>query len=135
MEMKKYVWVMPEKRDEEFSEELFKRFKSLADSLKVKDFTIEIQEKYSNEDDPHYHFKAGSETDFDQLNEKSSVMALYLATADGKTYEGLMRIKVQSNAAASFNMILASALFAFYDECIREYYSEWQTDYKMIDCP
>lgn len=132
MEMEKYVWVMPEERDEKFSEELFNRFKALADSLKVSDFLIEIKEKYSNEDEPHYHLMVGSRACPDLLKEICCLSTLYLATAGGKTYKGKIMIKVQSKAPFTFNMILASALFGFYDEYVREFYPEWQTDYKTI---
>lgn len=131
--MKKYIWVMPEKRDEEFSNELIVRFKDLAGSLKVPNFLIGISEQYSFENEPHYHLRAG-------IGDCSKICGLYisasyLATADEKKYNGVVNISMKTNAFFTINVILISSLFSFYDEYIRKFYPEWKTDYKYISLP
>lgn len=126
---------MPEKRDEEFSEILFERFKVFANSLGVTDFLIEIEEKYSHEETPHYHLVAGSEPGCHSFFERCCFSALYSATADEIICKGVAKINVNTNVQSSFNKVLVSALFAFYDECIRESYLEWKTIYNQINFP
>jgi len=132
--MIKCVWVMPEQRDENFSLELINRFGFLAKSLEIYAFSIEIQEQYQNEETPHYHMEVHSGLCID-LPSEVGVNALYSATADGQAYDGQMKIRVRINGPVSFGQILAATLFGYYDECIREYYQEWKTEYKEIQFP
>ena len=127
--MRIFIWVMPEARDEEFTNDLVNRIKASAESFGVSSFSIEIRECYTNEETPHYHFKA----DFGNSNNLhvGLITASYSATAD-KAYSGHMEISFKSDATSTINSILVAGAFFLYDEAIRKYYSEWKTKYETI---
>lgn len=132
--MIKRVWVMPEQRDEDFSLELINRFGFLAKSLGVSAFSIEICEKYQNEETPHYHMKVEIGICID-LPGEIGVNAFYSAAANRETYKGEMNIRLRVHCPNSLCLVLAATLFSYYDECIREYYKEWETKYEEIQFP
>ncbi len=130
--MEKRIWIMPEKRDENFTNELLERFEALAKSLRKTNFSLEIKEQYATEDTPHFHFRV----DFGNQTEsacKDYIIASYDASANNETYEGTMRINFYSDIRSTYSFTLVVAAFAFYDEAIRKYYPEWTTHYKHIE--
>jgi hypothetical protein len=132
--MRRLIWIMPEERDEEFSLKMSERFWALAKSLGVSAFSVEVREQYESEETPHYHMKVEDGLSID-LPAEIGANATYTATAEGKTYDGRMKMRVRANGPAPINMILAATLFGYYDEYIREYYQEWETEYIDIVFP
>jgi hypothetical protein len=132
--MKRLIWEMPEERDNEFSLKMMERFMALAKSLGVSAFLVEVCEQYKNEEIPHYHIKVEDGPDI-ELPAEIRLNALYFATANGQTYEGQMSMGIRADGLATFNFILAAALFGYYDEYIREYYTEWKTEYTDMAFP
>jgi len=133
--MKKFIWIVPEKCDEEFSVKLFERFESLAASLGSNDFVFEIIEKYDDEAEPHYHIKAGTDNCSDEFSNKSAVNTWYSAITKEQSRNGVIKVILQTNKITTYHWILNSGLFVFYDEYIREDYPEWQTNYNEIYDP
>ena len=128
------VSVFPEEKDREFTEVIWKKFYSMTRNCGLHDFALEIAEKYDSEETPHYHMlwvKEGFDWYFDMiLSTDVEFSVSYDASADGETYRGTVRIRVFTDSKTTGkNSKLANEVFRLYDECIREYYPEWETKY------
>ena len=131
--MRKYSWVMPEERDERFSNILIEKIAASAKSFRIDDFELEIEEKYTTEDKPHYHFYVVFGL---FLGSPPTILsATYKASANEEQHDGAVRILFKSDERGSINQLMATGAFFLYDEFIREFYPEWETVYKEIQLP
>jgi len=131
--VRKQTWVVPEKRDEKFSNLLIRKIGASAKSFGISAFSLEIKEKYVDEAEPHYHISVSTGPCSDMPTDK--LKARYSAKADGKEYAGIMNIVFKSNAPENINQLMVMGALFLYDEYIRKYYPEWKTEYWTIDLP
>lgn len=131
--MIKHAWVMPEERDEKFSNALLERITASADSFGIKNFELALKEQYTIEDKPHYHLHVEHESCSSLKG--SAILAIYAATSEGKEYKGTIDMTFKADGrldGPSIGQIMTAGIFFLYDECVREYYPEWKTTYQEI---
>ena len=130
--MKKHIWVMPERRDEKFTNTLIDQIVCFAGDLGICNLQLEIKEQYENEDTPHYHFLISSGPCQKSLSAMSptDMVATYLATKGDETHEGRVRLtfRALSGGNDKHKMIVAGA-FCLYVLLIRKFYPERKTIY------
>jgi len=133
--MRQEIWVMPEKKDEDFSLVLIERVYKIAKSLKVDAMTLEISEQYDDEETPHFHMKVGWGPCIDLSSNEMKVN--YTASEDNGTHSGEIQhsgeihIEFCADSPCPVGAILTTIAFGLYDEAIREFYPEWTTDYDI----
>ena len=131
--MERHTWIMPDERDAKFSMALIDKISNFAKSFGINSFDLEIKEKYTDESVPHYHCHVSSNGLLGRPATELSVT--YTATVAGEdqkkeVHEGEMTLifKATGSTASKDLYVTAGALY-IYDECIREYYPEWETRY------
>jgi hypothetical protein len=135
--MDKYIEILsvfPEEKDRLFSERLWQDTVAIArDELGMSELAIEIAEKYDNEENPHYHI-FWVDLDFSKhfsefYPEDMEFSICYRATADGKSHNGTVKMRVFTDRDNGTNITLLEKLFDIYNSYILEYYPEWDTEY------
>lgn len=134
MVIRKIIWTMPDKVDEDFSIAILEEINSLRKSLDINNLCVGIAEQYVEEESPHYQMEVVIGT-----NEKPNnvpirkLIATYEATNNGKTSSGEMKISLSAACSLVAATILICNLFGDYDKALKEYYPEWVTTYINID--
>ena len=138
--MKNYIErasVFPAEKDQEFSGRLWDEFCALAyRECKLCGFAIEIAEKYNDENTPHYHmfwihdnfqkyFCYENSVGICPADAEFSVS--YKALLGREPYHGTVKIRLFADSDE--NEKLVREVFALYDEYVKEYYPEWETEY------
>ncbi len=126
--------IFPDERDKLFSQQIAKRIYGVLASIfpNYGYFSFSIEEKYllPLEKTPHFQFQINFGQDSSLVFYNSmGLVAKYKANDGEKDYEGATTMWIYSDLIESNLSILFGFLFCIYDEAIREFYTEWETQY------